>query len=219
MQFFDKDFILKIMKQFILGGSFALGFFTMGIIAVSIVGTINTFTTGQVIKASDINTNFSSLRTAIENIPDWVKSGANASFPSGGIIVNTNAQANSATVTVNGRISSSVLGTYCGSSSTTTGSMGGYTGAKALCVTACGNANAHMCTAHELSISRQLGITVASDIWYSPFVTSDINNGSINNTECTGFISASGSLYGGVYTGVHGSAGTCDVSRSIACCL
>lgn len=221
MKFFDDVFLKNILRQFILGASFAFGFLTIGIFAVTISGTINTFATGQVIKASDINTNFASIKTALENIPDWVKSGANASYPSGGVTVNTSTQLNSATVTVNGRISSSVLGVYCGISTATNGNIGGggYPAAKALCVTACGNANAHMCTAHELSISRQLGITVPSDIWYSPFVTSDMSGGFINNTECTGFISNSGSLYGGVYTGVHGSAGTCDGSRSIACCL
>lgn len=219
MKFFDDDFLKSILRQFILGASFAIGFLTIGIFAVTISGTINTFATGQVIKASDINTNFTSIKTALENIPDWVKSGANASYPSGGITVNTSTQLNSATVTVNGRISSSVLGVYCGISTATDGNIGGYAAAKALCVTACGNSNAHMCTSHELGISRQLGITVPTDTWYSPFVSSDFSGGALNNPECLGFASNSGTIYGGVYTGVYGSAGLCNVLRSIACCL
>lgn len=219
MIFFDKGFIKSILRHFILGVSFGIGFLSIGILAVTISGTVNTFTTGQVIKASDINTNFASLKTALENIPDWVKSGANASFPSGGITVNTSSQLNSATVTVNGRISSSVLGVYCGLSTATNGNTGGYAGAKALCVTACGNANAHMCTAHEMSISRQLNITIPSNTWFTTFVTADSNSVPNAYTDCIGFTVSNGASNGPNYTGVYGSYSGCNGSFSIACCL
>lgn len=220
MKFFDDDFLKSILRQFILGASFAFGFLTIGIFAVTISGTINTFATGQVIKASDINTNFTSIKTALENIPDWVKSGANASYPSGGITVNTSTQLNSATVTVNGRISSSVLGVYCGVSSATNGAIGGYAAAKALCVTACGNGNAHMCTAHELSISRQLGISVAANTWYSSFISNSITANSFPTTDCNAWSSATPSTFNGaLYQGVSPATDDCSGSHQIACCL
>jgi hypothetical protein len=219
MKFFDDDFLKNILKQFILGASFAFGFLTFGIFAVTISGTINTFATGQVIKASDINTNFASIKAALENIPDWVKSGANASYPSGGITVNTSTQLNSATVTVNGRISSSVLGVYCGISSSTNGAIGGYAAAKALCVTACGNANAHMCTSHEMIISRQLNIAIPANTWFATFVNAD-SNGVINAyRDCIGYTDSNGIYNGSVYTGVYGSYSGCNGIFNIACCL
>jgi len=219
MKFFDDDFLKNILKQFILGASFAFGFLTFGILAVTISGTINTFATGQVIKASDINTNFASIKAALENIPDWVKSGANASYPSGGITVNTSTQLNSATVTVNGRISSSVLGVYCGVSSATNGAIGGYAAAKALCVTACGNANAHMCTSHELSISRQLGITVMANTWYSSFIMNAITANINPTNDCGAWLDGSNSFNGATYQGTSPATNQCGNSQSIACCL
>ncbi len=219
MKFFDDDFLKNILKQFILGASFAFGFLTFGILAVTISGTINTFATGQVIKASDINTNFASIKAALENIPDWVKSGANASYPSGGITVNTSTQLNSATVTVNSRISSSVLGVYCGISSSSNGAIGGYAAAKALCVTACGNANAHMCTAHEMSISRQLGITIAPNTWYSSFIMNAVPININPTNDCGAWLDPSNSFNGATFQGTSAATNQCGNSQSIACCL
>lgn len=221
MKFFDDDFLKNILKQFILGASFAFGFLTFGIFAVTISGTINTFATGQVIKASDINTNFASIKAALENIPDWVKSGANASYPSGGITVNTSTQLNSATVTVNGRISSSVLGVYCGITPTATGNLGGYAGAKALCVTACGNTNAHMCTSHEMIITMQVGITIPSNIWFSNGISSDTNNDNIHSqTDCVAWTSGASTARGGYYNGSVLTYAACNLPASnVACCL
>ena len=183
MKFFDDDFLKNILKQFILGASFAFGFLTFGIFAVTISGTINTFATGQVIKASDINTNFASIKATLENIPDWVKSGANASYPSGGITVNTSTQLNSATVTVNG------------------------------------NANAHMCTSHEMIISRQLNIAIPANTWFATFVNAD-SNGVINAyRDCIGYTDSNGIYNGSVYTGVYGSYSGCNGIFNIACCL
>ncbi len=220
MKFFDDDFLKNILKQFILGAAFAFGFLTFGILAVTISGTINTFATGQVIKASDINTNFASIKATLENIPDWVKSGANASYPSGGITVNTSTQLNSATVTVNGKISSISLGTYCGISSITTGNMGGFTGAKALCVTACGNANAHMCSGHEMIVSLQMGLSIPSNVWFMAGISSDINGITGIQQDCLGWTSNSGSISGGVYTGLYLAHGLCNSGTTrAACCL
>lgn len=72
---------------------------------------------------------------------------------------------------VNGRISSSVLGVYCGRTTTTfNGNIGGYPAAKSQCETTCGNSNAHMCTSHEIAISKQLGISVGgAEQWIATF--------------------------------------------------
>ena len=50
-----------------IGFLFAIG--TAGIFAVAVTGTFNTFSSGGVMKAADINANFASLKTAIEGIP------------------------------------------------------------------------------------------------------------------------------------------------------
>jgi hypothetical protein len=96
-------------KGFGFGAGFIAVLFTAGLLAVA-VSTITTFTTGTPAKASEVNANFAALKTAIEGIPNWTKSGTTAVYSDGN-------------VTINGRISSSNLGTYCGvSSSMVTGS-------------------------------------------------------------------------------------------------
>lgn len=212
-----RSWFLKLFKSFTYGLAAGLGFFTEAILAVSVTGTVNTFTSGQIIKSADINTNFASLKTAIENIPDWTKSGANAVFSSGGVIVNTSAAANSATVTVNGRISSTTLGVYCGTYNGL--GVGGYTGAKALCITACGNSNAHMCTAHEISISRQLGISVTNGPWYSSAAFYNTSSGTLNVTDCLGWTSASSSEVGPITNTPNGQNNLCNAFAPVACCL
>jgi hypothetical protein len=69
-----------------LGALLALGFFGTTIIAVAITGTYKTdWTATQVLKASDLNTNFSSLQTAITGIPNWTKAsnGTDAVYTAG----------------------------------------------------------------------------------------------------------------------------------------
>jgi hypothetical protein len=153
---------------------------------------------------------------------NWTKSGSDAVLSGGNVIVNTTAAANGATVTVNGRVSSSVLGVYCGATAgLVTGNMGGYTGAKALCETACSNTNAHMCTAHELSISFQLGIPLPNvQLWYSTYVyASDIG---LFTTDCFGWASSSSTPRGALRSTLSDNRptdGDCSVSYQVACCL
>ena len=45
---------------------FAIGFFGTTILAVAISGTITSWTTGQVLKSSDLNTTITSLKTAMK---------------------------------------------------------------------------------------------------------------------------------------------------------
>ncbi len=59
----------RLTKNFLAGFAIALGLIAGGLLAVAVTGTFNTFTSGNVMKASDINANFASLKTAIEGIP------------------------------------------------------------------------------------------------------------------------------------------------------
>lgn len=59
----------RLTKNFLAGFSIALGLLGGGIFAVAVTGTFNTFTSGSVIKASEVNTNFATLKAAIEGIP------------------------------------------------------------------------------------------------------------------------------------------------------
>ena len=58
-----------LSSGFKFGIGFALALFTAGIFAVSVTGTFNTFSSGALLKSSEINTNFATLKTAIESIP------------------------------------------------------------------------------------------------------------------------------------------------------
>lgn len=213
--------LIQGLKFFIFGFLFGLGIYTFDLVAISVSGTFNSFFAGQTLKASEINTNFSTLKTAIESIPDWTKNGVNAVFLNGGVAVATSSLANSSNLTVNGRISSSSIGVYCGvTASTYNGStVGGYTGAKSKCETACGNTNAHMCTAHELSISRQLNITITQPSWYSAYGywIGDITPRNI--TECSGWTSNSATEGGSNNNAGGPTWNLCNSLFQIACCL
>ena len=62
-------FIKDLVKGFRFGIGFLLAITTAGIFAVSVTGTFNTFSSGTLLKSSDINTNFATLKAAIEGIP------------------------------------------------------------------------------------------------------------------------------------------------------
>lgn len=204
-------------KSFLTGVFFTLGIVTTAIVAVTVSAT---FTSGDTLTAANMNV----LKTAIESIPDWTKSGSDAVFTGGGIAVNTGTMVANSKLTVNGRVSSSTIGTFCGfTASTYDGStVGGYTGAKTKCETACGNTNAHMCTAHEILISQQMGISMAPG-GFGAFFMSGVRAVSTNSpnilNECSNWSST------GNYAAGLDSAGNienfhqCAVSSKLACCL
>jgi len=80
-----------ITKKIIGGVVFALAVFGTTILAVAISGTITTWTTGQVLKRSDLNTTITSLKTAIEGIPNWTKNGTSAYYTDGNVGIGTTA--------------------------------------------------------------------------------------------------------------------------------
>ena len=68
-----KNKIYSVFRSLSSGFRFGIGFvlalFTAGIFAVSVTGTFNTFSSGTLLKSSDINANFATLKAAIEGIP------------------------------------------------------------------------------------------------------------------------------------------------------
>ncbi|MBP6739202.1 MAG: hypothetical protein KA146_04390 [Leptospiraceae bacterium] len=194
-------------------------FVTVGLLAVAVTGVMNSFSDGETLTAGKLNTNFQTLKTAIEsvntkidNIPNWTKNGTTAVY-------------NDGNVTINGTISSSVLGVFCGA---TSGSydgaqVGGFIGAKNKCVTTCGNVNAHMCTGHEVSITLQLGMSFPTpSIGNQYWVSAPMYSASTTTLECRGWTSNNGSEQGSaiyVVGTVQAFTGICNNSYQIACCL
>ena len=84
------------IKQFQTGFYFAIGALaasiTVGIFAVA-VDTMTTFTTGTAAKASEVNANFTALKTAVESIPSWAKgtTATNAVYTAGNVGIGTTA--------------------------------------------------------------------------------------------------------------------------------
>ncbi len=78
-----------LIKRIYGGVVFALAVFGTTILAVAISGTITTWTTGQVLKSSDLNTTITSLQTAIQNIPNWTKNSTSAYYTDGNVGIGT----------------------------------------------------------------------------------------------------------------------------------
>lgn len=74
------------LKFFLGGFALGLGFLTASLFAVA-VGTIKTWTTGETLTHTDLNTTINSLKTAIEGIPNWTKKNTVDAYLSGGAIV------------------------------------------------------------------------------------------------------------------------------------
>jgi len=92
----------------------------------------------------------------------------------------------------------------CGLSEPTTGDLGGYTGAKALCEDVCGSEAAHMCTGHEVSAFVQDGDLAGAFLWSSLL------------RDCRGWTSAD--VGDASPATVNGEPAPCSVPTVVACC-
>jgi hypothetical protein len=97
-----------------MGFGFMLGVFGTGVMAVAVTGTIKTWTANEKLTASDLNTTISSLKTAIESIPNWTKNGTSAYYNDGNVGIGTNSPTEKLQVNgnllVNGNITSQNTG-------------------------------------------------------------------------------------------------------------
>lgn len=107
-----------------------------------------------------------------------------------------------------GKDGSSVLAVeLCGLSEPTTGDLGGYTGAKALCADVCDSDSAHMCSGHEAAIAMQRG-ELGAGFWaaIAPGYR-DCVQWQVGTDAVTGSVMWAGEI-----------VATCDEELPVACC-
>ncbi len=147
------------------------------------------------------------------------------SIATGGVtpaMVSATGSANNQVLTSNGSAVSwqdaPAPGLFCGTTASKyDGNLGGYTGARSLCQTACGSAKAHMCTNDEVVRSLQLGISI--DGWYSTGVSVVIPGTTlIIHDECFGWTSNQSALQGPHSGGSMVGYTPCNIALNVACC-
>ncbi|MBP7282677.1 MAG: tail fiber domain-containing protein [Leptospiraceae bacterium] len=78
-----------LKSPFARGFAIALGLTAGALLSVAVTGTVNTFNSGDSLTSSLMNQNFTSLKTAIEGIPEWTKNGVNAYYTAGNVGIGT----------------------------------------------------------------------------------------------------------------------------------
>lgn len=108
--------------------------------------------------------------------------------------------------------------TYCGSTTQTTPSLGGYVLAKAACQAACGGSgSAHLCSTEETLRSVEVGLSVPSG-WIQQ--GNPIASGSYQIQDCEGFQTAQVASYGAYWASLVSEMSmiTCNTAMSALCC-
>jgi hypothetical protein len=122
---------------------------------------------------------------------------------------------------------------FCGATTTTfTGALGGYAGAKQQCQGTCSTPTAHMCLTDELIRSQALGVDLSTvSGWYAAggyvltsapagFIQSDCGG---SGTTAAGYTQTTSNdpsytLYGAVWEGNEFDSEKCTTSHPIMCC-
>lgn len=101
-------------------------------------------------------------------------------------------------------------GTYNGSQ------VGGYDGAKSICVTAASSTSAHMCNAEEMVRSTAVGVTSATEGWISTGDVSEWNGD--GEQDCLGWTLGASNTIGTTWVGSTSSNSDCNVTLAVLCC-
>ncbi|MBN4050296.1 hypothetical protein JYT28_00920 [Desulfobulbus sp. AH-315-M07] len=111
---------------------------------------------------------------------------------------------------------------YCGLAPESTGDLGGYVGAAAICVAQCGVADAHMCTAEEMVLSAQAGLLPAGASIYYASGMIQVVPGNLDIRDCLGWTSGVGSDSASAWTTQAGAneptRSACSSFNRIGCC-
>ena len=143
---------------------------------VALATVPHTFANGQVLNATDLNDNFTSLDarlTALEAKRPVAKVGTHTY---------------------------SLDAKYCGKTAPTTGAvtsgaLAGWAAVKDLCQTACSSPSAHMCTGNELLRSAQLGVPTTNGAYAAETAFLVTPNGA-SSFDCQGYTTASPTVFG-----------------------
>jgi hypothetical protein len=95
------------------------------------------------------------------------------------------------------------------------GTLGGYAGAKALCVSQFNSPTAHMCMGEELVRSQALGKVIPQG-WYSSGVA--VSSAGVLINDCSGWASSDPTFSGATWSQNHPSGQGCNAANPVLCC-